>query len=233
MRSDEDSGRRLEQISTSWTGLHDPIRFVMTYGPAVRRYLRALLSDEHEVDEALQDLLVQVTEKGFTRVDPERGRFRDYLKAVVRNAARARLRRRPPDRAGGAELAQLPDASASAEAAWLAEWQRCVLNKAWRGLERHQRAAPGNLFFTVLRLAGEHTDEDSRQLAERAAIEAGQPLSAEAFRKQLSRARRKFAELIAAEVAQTLHEPTSEEVRAELAAVGLLESLRPYLPDAD
>ncbi len=35
----------LGDISTSWRRLHDPLRFVMTYGPAVRAYLRAAADD--------------------------------------------------------------------------------------------------------------------------------------------------------------------------------------------
>ena len=105
-----------------------------------------------------------------------------------------------------------------------------MLEKAWRGLERHQRAAKGNLCHTVLRLTADHPDEDSDRLAARAARLSGRPLTPEAFRKQLSRARRLFAGLIVAEVSRTLDDPTPEHVREELADLGLLESLRDYLP---
>ena len=42
---------------------------------------------QHDADEVLQELLVWVTERGFAGADPARGRFRDYLRAAVRNAA--------------------------------------------------------------------------------------------------------------------------------------------------
>src|SRR5262249_54204687 len=99
-----------------------------------------------------------------------------------------------------------------------------------RALERHQRSAPGNLGYTVLRLTVDHPDANSRELAARAAERSGQPLSPEAFRKQLSRARRLFAELIAAEVRQTLDGATDQQVQDELADLGLLEYVRDYLP---
>ena len=41
------AGMVLGQISTSWTSLNDPLKFVMTYGLAVHRYLLALLRNEH------------------------------------------------------------------------------------------------------------------------------------------------------------------------------------------
>jgi RNA polymerase sigma-70 factor (ECF subfamily) len=224
----------LGDIATSWRTLHDPLRFVMTYGPAVRAYLLAILRDEHAAEEVLQDLLVQVTERGFRTADPDRGRFRDYLKAVVRNAARRHLRRRTAmPVAGGTELDLLPgDEGDGAERALRDEWRRCVLDQAWRALDRHQRSSPGNLGYTVLRLTADHPDADSRELAAKASEQSGQPLTAEAFRKQLSRARRLFAELIAAEVRQTLDGATDQQVRDELADLGLLEFLRDYLPAA-
>jgi hypothetical protein len=222
----------LGDISTSWR-LHDPLRFVMTYGPAVRAYLCAILRDTDEADEALQDLLVRVTEHGFATADPGKGRFRDYLKAVVRNAALRRQRLARPARqadAGELEAVAAPE-HAAAEDAWRDEWRQCVLNGAWRALERHQReAGGGNLFYTALRLTADHPGADSRELAARAAEASGQPLTPAAFRKQVSRARRAFAELIAAEVRQTLDGGTSEQVRDELAALGLLDYVRDYLP---
>jgi RNA polymerase sigma-70 factor (ECF subfamily) len=221
----------LGDISTSWRRLHDPLRFVMTYGPAVRAYLFAILRDDHETDEALQDLLLQVTDRGLGEASPDRGRFRDYLRAVVRNAARKRLRRNAVRPTDDGELDRLQGADGGAERTWRDEWRGCLLEKAWRALERHQRAAGGgNLFYTVLRLTADHPDADSRLLAARAAELSAQPLTPEAFRKQLSRARRRFAELIVAEVRQTLDGATSEEVRDELADLDLLVYLRDYLP---
>lgn len=235
MTDEPDAAPRLVlgDISTSWRRLHDPLRFVMTYGPAVRAYLLALLRDEHEADEALQDLLVRVTEYGFPNADPVKGQFRDYLKVIVRNAARKRQRPRPTRQPADGELEQAAEGAADAgERAWREQWRQCVLDGAWRALERHQRAAGGgNLSHTVLRLTADHPEADGRDLAARAAVLSGQRLTPEAFRKQVSRARRTFAELIAAEVRQTLDGGTSEQVRDELADLGLLEFVRPYLAD--
>ena len=82
MPSEENEGAKplvvLGQISTSWTCVRDPVKFIMTYGPAIRKYLLALLRNEHDAEEVLQDLLLQVTEKGFVRASPDRGRFRVF-----------------------------------------------------------------------------------------------------------------------------------------------------------
>lgn len=220
----------LEQISTRWSVLKDPVQFLMRYGPAIRNYLGAILKNPHDADEVAQDILVRVVQDGFHRASPDRGRFRDYLKTSVRNAALSHLRRRQTVQPGAETMAQLADDDAP-EAAWLADWQRCILNKAWRALDGHQRCTPGNLYHTVLRLAVDYPDDDSKTLAERVATAVGRPMRPEAFRKQLSRARRLFAQLLLDEVMTTLDNPSPEEIEEELIELGLMSYLRDFLPD--
>ncbi len=194
------------------------------------KYLEALLRDAHDAEDVAQDFLLRGILKGFLATTELRGRFRDYLKAAVRNAALMHLRRRRL--APGPDPAHLAaaDPPPQADQEWVADWRRCVLDRAWQALDRHQARTPGNLAYTVLRLATDHAEEDSTTLAARASARAGRPLRADAFRKQLSRARRHFAELVVAEVAQTLERPTAERVEEELAELGLLADLRDFLP---
>jgi DNA-directed RNA polymerase specialized sigma24 family protein len=219
----------LDRISTRWPAVGDPVQFVLRYAPAIRKYLDALLRDTHDADEVEQEFLARVVERGFANADPGRGRFRDYLKTAVRNAALNYLRgkRRAPQ----ADVGELQLAGPEGEQAWVAGWQRCALDKAWRGLDQHQARTPGNLFHTVLRLSVDHPDEDSEALAARAAALAGRPLRADAFRKQLSRARRLFAELLLQEVTGTLEDPTPHQVEEELIDLGLMPYIADFLPD--
>ena len=82
-----------------------------------------------------------MTERGFPTADPGRGRFRDYLKTVVRNAARKHLRRgaRPNDaeRLDGLAGPDPPDQS------WDAEWRRCVVDRP-PGPQSATSGDPGN-----------------------------------------------------------------------------------------
>src|SRR5262249_49698889 len=94
-------------------------------------------------------------------------------------------------------------------------------------LESKQRRSPGNWHYTVLKLTMDQPDADSKALAGQ--VPARPPLSVVAFRKQLSRARRAFARALVDEVERTLETPTPEAVMEELAGVGLLEYVRPYL----
>jgi hypothetical protein len=219
----------LAHISTDWPSVTDPTRFVLRYAPPIRGYLQLLLPQPADVDEVLQDLLLSVLERGFRPDRVRRGRFRDYLIATVRYRAWRYLRRKTPRplTAEQAERLRAPPEAAPGDAEWLAGWRQCLLDRAWERLEGKERRSPGNWHYTALKLATDHPDADSKALAAR--VPADPPLSAMAFRKQLSRARAAFARALVDEVGRTLEEPTPDSVTEELAAVGLLEYVRPYL----
>jgi DNA-directed RNA polymerase specialized sigma24 family protein len=232
------TGIRLDQISTHMATLQDSQRFVVRYGNAVRGYLTAILRDRNDADEVLQEIVVGLLSRGgVVAVWPTpggAGRFRDYLKAVARNGAITFLRKK--GRQATAELT--PDAHAdpgttdeAADREMTAEWQRCVLDKVWRELDAHERRNPGNLCHTCLRVYTEFADADSPEQARIASERAGRPLSPEAFRKQVSRARRLMAECILLEVARGVVPPTADAVEEELNDLGLWEHVRDYLPD--
>jgi DNA-directed RNA polymerase specialized sigma24 family protein len=220
----------LEQISTHWPQINDPVLFAMRYAEAIRKYLEALLKNPHDAEEVTQEFLLRGILKGFLRTTHLRGRFRDYIKVAARNAGLNQLKRKQPTLYPDPD--QLPaQIGQEAEEEWVADWRRCVLDRVWQALDNHQRASPGNLAHTVLRLAVDHPDEDSTALAARASAQTGHSLRPAAFRKQLSRARHLFAELVLAEVAQTIQEPTADRVEEELHEVGLMHYIRDYLPD--
>src|SRR5262249_25185627 len=161
----------LEHISTHWHVVGDPLQFVMRYAAAVRRYVGALVKNPHDCEDVVQDFLLRTVRRPFTPEQIRRGRFRDYLKAVLRNAALTHFRRGahapsagPHHRRGIA--AEVDD---DANRAWLAEWRDCLLRRAWQALELHEQAAPEGIAYTVLRLAADHPDESSASLAARAA----------------------------------------------------------------
>ncbi|OAI45692.1 hypothetical protein AYO44_12540 [Planctomycetaceae bacterium SCGC AG-212-F19] len=227
------SRTRISDISTRWAVLADPAQFTLRYGPAIYAYLGALLKDRDAAEEVSQEVFLKVVQGGFANLSPERGRFRDYLKVAVRNTAITYLRRKSPLLLDDRALEQIPDHRERLDAAdqvWLADWRSCVLNKAWRLLEHHERRFPGSLYHTVLRLAVDHPGEDSSQLAGRASQAVGRALRPEAFRKQLSRARRMFARYLVAEICLTLEQPTAEEIQEELLDLGLMPYVADLLP---
>lgn len=230
---DERAWDRLDEIETDWSLVFEPADVVLRYSRAVQCYLTALLSNRHDAEEVSQEFFLWVSQNGLPRVSRSRGRFRDYLKKVVRNKALNFLRDKQPCRSD-IELLNLPAAAENGcdnpDQEWLANWRRCLLERAWRRLEDYQHRFPKGRYFTVLRLCADHPREDSRQLAGRVISSEGIPLSAEAFRKQVSRARRVFAQMLVDEVAKALDRPSAGDVQEELVELGLMSYVRDYLP---
>jgi hypothetical protein len=222
----------LARITTHWSQVSNPVQFVARYAPAIHKYFQALIRHPQEADDAAQDFLARISQGGFSEVTVNRGRFRDYLTVAVKNSALNHLKRVQRHRTvqvDAFDAAVSDEILFDADAQWLANWQQCVLEQAWRGLFHHQRNSPGNLFHTILKLRSENADLDDATLAARAAEMAGRGLRPDAFRKQLSRARRMFAELIVEEVARMLEQPTPDRVEEELIDTGLMPFVRPFL----
>jgi DNA-directed RNA polymerase specialized sigma24 family protein len=212
---------RLEDIATDWHRLADREHLVLRYAGPARAYLRAVLRDSDAADEVAQRVMLRVVDRGLP-VPAGPGRFRDYLKAALRNAARTYHRAKP-----AAPLPPDLPAGDDPEAAWLAEWRRCVLDRVWDALADHEQRSRGNLARTVLRAHLDHPAADSTELADRVGLRPA------AFRQQLSRARRLFAALLAREVGATLRLGTPEQVADELAALGFLHYVRDYLVEPE
>ena len=109
--------------------------FADTYGPIVMGFARRAGMDAQAAEDILQDVLI-----GFFRVasrfeyDPDRGRFRGYLKRITLNAIRMRWRKRPREVRLGTDVAHddpgqdtLPTAS---EATWDSQWSAQLLLRA-------------------------------------------------------------------------------------------------------
>ena len=227
---DSNEQTELRLISTHLSALSSPSRFVLRYGAAVRAYLQALLPTQDDADEVEQEFLLRVVEKGIPVGDRSDGRYRHYLIATVRNSAFRYLRNlsRRPALTGDLTFVS---ADSSAELQWHRYWRDCVLQGTWQALRDHEARNPGNLFHTVLKAFVEYPEDDSNELAERVSAASGQRLSAEAFRKQLSRARHKFAQLLVAEVSRTIAHATPERVAEELQELDLMKYVRTILPD--
>jgi hypothetical protein len=217
---------RLDEISTEWEIVRDPPRFVQRYAAAIERYVAALVKNPHDAEEVSQEFFLRVSKHRFVHTRQEGGRFRDYLKAGVRNAALNFLRRQRAWKGIDPSVQTIPDRS---DQTWLVEWRQCLLDRACRALEKHQRQSPGNLFHTVLNMVVNNPLDDTQILAVRTSALIGRPIRAEAFRKQLSRARFMLAKLLVREVAQTLDHPTAEKIKEELIELALWEYVRRFI----
>src|SRR6516165_5634358 len=116
----EDSAQELAAIGTDWEVVLDKAAFVKRYARPIHHYLLALTRKPEAAEDVAQEFLLRVTEYGFPRVRRERGRFRNYLKAALRNAALNYLRPQRHEKTTVYDLAQLPaPAESEPDQVWL------------------------------------------------------------------------------------------------------------------
>lgn len=228
---------RLSQIATRWTLLVRAHRdegddrhaifaeLLPRYCRAIESYLRKLVGND-AAEDLSQEFALRFLRGEFRKADPNRGRFRDYVKSAVIYQAMAHRKKRasqvhfgpiPDDQ----RLSIDPDADNGFQDLWRTE----VLNRAWADLEQYSQKNE-DLKFQVLNARAAHPDATSEQLAEQLSSEMGQVISAANVRQVVHRARTKFAELLRAEVAATLPGATESQIEDELAELGLLKYFR-------
>jgi RNA polymerase sigma factor (sigma-70 family) len=203
---------------------------VLKYSSAIRKYVRAILQDDVRADELAQDAVVRLLNGDFAGADPNRGRFRDLLKVSVRNMARNHWEKEKRRRPTAVDVDSLAAGDSTDDSTWLAGWRQNALDLTWSALESFERAKPGSLGVTLLRLRAKYPDASSEELAQRLAEKTGQSITPDALRQQLRRARVKFAELLIAEIADGLEAASPDDLEEELAALGLMEYVRDLLP---
>jgi RNA polymerase sigma-70 factor (ECF subfamily) len=235
--------RHLSQITTLWTLVfraHQAPREAaraaqlalwQRYGSAVCRYLFRVLGDPAAVAELSQEFALRLVRGDFQRVDPQRGRFRDYVKTVVLHLLvdyrRQRQAQPGPLPADSAVLTAAP-AGAADDQEFLEQWRQELLERAWEALAELQRQT-GQPFHTVLRLRVEQPGLRSAQLAEQAAAHLGRAFTVAALRQALHRAREKFADLLLEEVERSLETSEPGPLEQEVLDLGLLPYCRSAL----
>jgi RNA polymerase sigma factor (sigma-70 family) len=226
---------RLEAISTRWSLLRQArsggeeasgdarLGLVLRYRSAVFRYVEAMIRDPHDAEDVAQNVMVRLLEGDFAGADPSRGRFRDLLKTAIRNMVRNHWSRQKRRKTVDFDVAEVEGQTDDRQ--WLASWRTAVMDIAWKALQQEQRTRPGSQAYTVLKLRAEHPEDSSDQLAERLSKKTGTPIRPDALRQKLRRSRARFADLLIAEIANGLADPTPQGIEEELGNLGLLELL--------
>ncbi|MEZ6197434.1 MAG: sigma factor [Planctomycetota bacterium] len=200
------------------------------YWPPLYAWLRRGGETPEDAEDHLQAFLLRFIERNdFAVADPERGRFRGYLVAALRNFVRDRVAAEGAEKRGGGRRA-FPLESADAESRFREAggddpartldraWALAVLETALERLRRERIARGQGPVFELLksRLEGDGT----APLDEAALAALG--LGAGAIKVAVHRLRRRFAELVREEIGRTVERES--EIEDELAA--LLGSLR-------
>jgi RNA polymerase sigma-70 factor (ECF subfamily) len=242
---DADSqNQRLSHISTLWTLIrqahHGPAdalsaaqRLLLErYGGAVHRYLLGALRDPDAADELFQEFSLRFLRGDFHRADPQRGRFRDLVKTALFHLIVDSQRRRQTR--PHALTPQTPEPAVwspdvpEADQAFLNDWREELLDRTWLALADLERRS-GQPSYTVLRLRTDQPMLSSAELAEQLGARLGKRFTVDGARQALHRAREKFADLLLAEVTQSLEGPSQEELESELTDLGLLTYCRSAL----
>jgi RNA polymerase sigma-70 factor (ECF subfamily) len=237
----EDLKRHLSQISTLWSvvlqahqgpgeeAVQAQRLLLERYEGAIRRYLRRTVPASDAADELAQDFALRFLHGSFRGADPQRGRFRDYVKGVLFHLIADYHKRRslqprtlPDHYPEPAVEPSLPELDQE----FLSSWRDELLARAWSALAEVERRS-GKPYHTVLRFRAEHPQTPSPHMAEQLSTLLGRPLTAAGVRQTLHRAREKFADLLLDEVTQTLHDPTFEKLEQELIDLQLLDYCRP------
>jgi RNA polymerase sigma-70 factor (ECF subfamily) len=239
-----DPNRHLSRISTLWSLVslahHDPSDEVRTaqqkllerYSGAIHRYLLGALRDAEAADDLYQDFAYRFLHGDLRRVDPQRGRFRDYVKGVLFHLVadyHKKRQRLPRQMASDHEdPAVVCEPDAEQERVFLATWRDELLMRTWTALAESD-AVNSQSFHAVLRFRAEHPQLRSHEMAEQLSQLLGKPLTAAGVRKTLERARDRFADLLLDEIAEELCDPTVEHLEEELIDLNLLDHCRPAL----
>jgi RNA polymerase sigma-70 factor (ECF subfamily) len=235
--------QHLSQIQTLWTLVRqahaeapDAVRAAQQqlldrYGGAVRRYLLGALRDEDAGSEVFQEFAYRLLHGDLRGADPERGRFRQFVKGVLFHLVadyHKKRKRLPQPLHPDAPEPAAEASTAEQDREFLTSWRDELLARGWTALEAFEKES-GKPFYAVLRFRVDHAELSSAQLAEQLGAQMGKSLTAAGVRQTLHRAREKFADLVLDQVVQSLENPSAEHLEQELIDLGLLDYCRPAL----
>ena len=199
------------------------------YGGAAYRYLLGAVRDPDVADDLAQEFALRFLRGDFRRADPDRGRFRDYLKTALIHLVTDHYRGQQalPRRlsADAPEPVVVPVDGPEADEEFVASWRAELLDRAWKILARDSTA-----FHVVLRFHVQNPETTSAQAAQQVSAQLGRPVTADWLRQTLKRAHAKYADLLLDEVVHSLSTATPEvPLRQELQELGLLKYCRSAL----
>jgi RNA polymerase sigma factor (sigma-70 family) len=237
-----ESAQRISRIDTLWSVVGRAHgdgaelaaaqrQLLERYGGAARRYLLAATRSADAADEIFQDFALRFLRGALRGASPERGRFRDYLKAVLRNMVadfhnKARRHGVPltPDLPEPAVTSSLSED----DEAFLTSWRDELLARSWAALQNEEEAT-GEPHYTVLRFRADNPNAASPEMAAQLSEKLGKPYTGAAVRQALHRARERFGGVLLDEVAQAVADPTADSLADELVELGLLDRCRAAL----
>ena len=205
----------LVRSSHSWTEADSAAGFVLRYLTPMRQHLAEVLGSDAEADQALKLLLTHLVTAGFG--EHKQGRLRDFLARAIRSCAKARLQ----------ELGQLSEDKSELSAVtpdskeWLIRWRQCLLDRAWRALERIEHHDLTQPLYTVLWTRATNPKVTPEDVVAEVKQRTGNDIGVEQLDALEMDAKAAFAQLLADEVVETLQNPKKSAVEREIQSLGM------------
>ena len=231
--------QRLSRISTMWNLVKQAHHvdesaaqtaqqvLLERYVGAVHRYLLGAVRDEDAADELLQVFAVRFLEGRFRRADPERGRFRKFLKTALINLVNdhfnQQTRRRRTISSDAVNIEQWGCSADFHDETFLESWRNELIARAWDSLAEIEKTGE-TPYYTLLKMHAEYPELRSVQLAGRLAeqLQLESSPTDVAVRKMLQRARYTLVDLVLDEVAHSLGGANLDEIEEEVIDIGLM-----------
>lgn len=225
-------------IATSWTAVAAASRpgsveaqealsrLCELYWPPVFAYLRRTGVPEEEAKDLTQEFFLRMMSRNaFAAADRTKGKFRTFLLTALKFfLANERDRARAAKRGGGRETLSLDREPAEGEAsiepatldspamAYEESWARTVFTRAEQLVgDEYQSVGKAGLFAGLKEFLERGPESGGYQ-----SVAARLGMTPNAVGVAVHRMRHRFGELIRAEVARTLCDPTAEEVQGEI-----------------
>jgi RNA polymerase sigma-70 factor (ECF subfamily) len=195
------------------------------YWTPVFRFLRREGRDEDTARELTQDFFARILARdGFARADPERGRFRSFLLGAVKHfLGDVRDRGQAAKRGGGTATEPLPGEGGTDTAAGFQiadptadvpdtffdrQWAFALMENSFATLAAELATGGKAEQFAVLKpwLVGDTAELSQAGAAQMLGVSEG------AVKVAIHRLRKRFRELVRAEVAQTVPEPAQVDI---------------------
>lgn len=213
-----------EWVTTNWidvlegakegsVGLRARSHLLTRYHEAVLSYFRCVIRDQNLADSLYSDFAIRLleTDRLVRNADQQKGRFRHYLKASLRNIVNDAGRTKSKDPTTSID-GDRPDPQLPVDDDYLAVWRQTLINLAWKALESNC----GKASVAILRCKLENEELSAADIAERLAPELGTLHTEDNVRQILKRARKAFAGFLLEEVELAMENPSREELEEEL-----------------
>ncbi|MEM6468728.1 MAG: sigma factor [Planctomycetota bacterium] len=230
----------LSRILTHPDVIRDPQSFFDVYQAPIRKFFACLCNDGNEADEQFQEFALKFLSGAFDKFNPDKGRFRDYLKASLRNQVRRRYQKQSaePDVVSEEILELAEDSRAIQPIDSAMEMFDAAEGEQIRQLVeaemRDEESRGRNQFHSLLQFAidfqvqqSEKSDQQgTRKVPVSAVIDFisekfGETVSRDAAKQRMSRAKADFASKMITEIGTRIGETSLTAIAQSASELGL------------